>query len=99
MCLRARLWGFVIGCPRFRVVVKVGSPAMMMSIFLERLFAIVFGVISVGSSGSRLSHGYIAVRGSCVGYCWCSCASRCCTTGCASGLFPPMCRFGCGGLS
>ncbi len=58
MCLRARSWGFVIGWLRFVVVVKVGSPAMMMSIFLERLDVIVFGVMSVGSSGSKLSRRY-----------------------------------------
>jgi hypothetical protein len=68
MPLRARSWGFVIGCPRFLVSVKVDSPAMMMSIILERLVAIAFGVISVGSSGKRLSHWFIAVSGSCVGY-------------------------------
>ncbi len=69
MCPRARSWEFVLGCPRFVVVVKVDSPAMMMPIFLERLVVIVFGVMSAGSSGSKFSHCYIAVRGSCVGYC------------------------------
>jgi hypothetical protein len=86
MCLRARSWGFVIRCPRFLVGVKVGSPTMMMSMFLERLAAIVFGVMSVGSSGKRLSHWFISVSGSCVGYWWCSCVSRCCTAVCASGF-------------
>ncbi len=56
MCLRARSWGFVIGCPRFVVGVKVDSPALMMSISLEWMAIIVFGVMSVGSSGSKLSH-------------------------------------------
>ena len=56
MCLRARSWGFVIRCPRFFVGVKVDSPAMMMSIFLKMLGAIVFGVMSFSSSGNRLSH-------------------------------------------
>jgi len=67
MCLRARSWGFVIGCPYFLVDVNVGSLAMMMSIFLEKLVAIEFGVLSVGSSGKRLSHWFITVTGSCVG--------------------------------
>ncbi len=64
MCLMARSWGFVIGCPCFLVVVKVGSPDMMMSMFLGRLAAIVFGVTSVGSSGKILSHWFMAVSGS-----------------------------------
>ena len=64
----ARSWEFVIGCPYFLVGVKVGSPTMMMSIFLERLVAIVFGVMSIGSSGKILSHWFMAVSGSCVGY-------------------------------
>ncbi len=84
--MRDRSWGVVIGCPRFVVCVKVGSPAMMMAIFLERLAAIVFGVMSDGSSSNILSHWFIAVRGSCVGYCLCSCVSRCCTAVCASGF-------------
>ena len=33
---------------------------MIMSMFLERLAAIVFGVMSVGSSGRRLPHLFIA---------------------------------------
>ena len=41
---------------------------MMMSIFLERLAAIVFGVMSVGYSGKRLSHWFIVISGNCVGY-------------------------------
>ena len=68
MCLRARSWGFVIGCPRFIVGVKVGSQSMMVSIFLERMAAIVFGVMSVGSSGNKLSHWFIAASRSCVGF-------------------------------
>ena len=47
---------------------RVGSSAMMMSIFLGRLTAIVFGVMSVGSSGKVLSHWFIPVDGSCAGY-------------------------------
>ena len=87
MCLRARSWGFIIiGCPHFLVGVKVGSPTMMMSVFLERMAAIVFGVMSVGSSGKRLPHWFIAVSGSCVGYCWCSCVSRCYIAVCTSGF-------------
>ncbi len=57
---------------------------MIISISLERLAAIVFGVMSVGSSGNMLSHWFIVVRGICVGYCWCSCVSRCCIAVCAS---------------
>ena len=68
MCLRARSWVFVIGCPNFFFCMKVGSPAMMMSMFLERLATIVFGVMNVGSSGKRLSHWFIDVSGRCVGY-------------------------------
>ena len=86
MCLRARSWGFVIGCPCFVVGARVGSPAMMMSIFLERLAPIVFGVMSVGSSAKRLSRCFIAVSGRCVGYWWSTCVSRCCTAVCASGF-------------
>jgi hypothetical protein len=55
MCLIACSWGVVIGCPCFLVGVRVGSPAMMMSMFLGRLAAIVFGVMSVGSSGNIVS--------------------------------------------
>ena len=62
------MWGLVIGCPRFLVGVKVVSLAMMMYIILERLVAIVFGVMSVGSSGKRLPHWFIAVSGSCGRY-------------------------------
>ena len=62
------MWGVVIGCPRFFVGVKVNSPAMMLLLFIERLAAIVFGVMNIGYSGKRLSHWFIAVSGSCVGY-------------------------------
>ena len=68
MCLIARSWGFVIGCPCFLVGVRVGSPAMMMSTSPKRLVEIVFGVMCVGSSGKVLSHGFMAVSGSCAGY-------------------------------
>ena len=61
-------WGFVIGCLSFLVGVRVGSPATMMSMFLERLVAIVFGVMSVGSSGKILSHWFMVVSGSCARY-------------------------------
>ena len=47
---------------------RVDSPAMMMYMFLERLPAIVFGVMSVGSSGKVLSHWLMVVSGSCAGY-------------------------------
>jgi len=86
MCLRARSWGFVIGCPWFLVGVKVGIPAMMMSMFLEILAAIVFSVMSVGSSGKVLSHWFIVVCGSFVGFWWYSRVRRCCIAVCASGF-------------
>ena len=95
--MRTRSWGFVTGCPRF-LGVKVGSPAMTMSILIERLAAIVFGVMSVGSRGKRLSHLLIAVSGSCVGYWCCSCVRRCCTRYVRRGLYLPICRFECNGL-
>ena len=47
---------------------RVGSPAMVMSMFLGRLAAIVFVVRSVGSSGKVLSHWFMAVSGGCAGY-------------------------------
>ncbi len=59
------------GCDRvslFFFGVRVGSPAMMMSMSLERLAAIAFGVMCVGSSGKVLSHWFMAVSGSCAGY-------------------------------
>ena len=68
MCLIARLWGFVIGCPCFLVGVRVGSLAMMMSMFLGKLAAIVVGVMSVGSSRKILSHWFMVVSGNCAGY-------------------------------
>jgi hypothetical protein len=58
----------VVGCPLSLGGVRVGSSAMMMSRFVGRLAAILFGVMSVGSSGKRLSHRLIVVRGTCVGY-------------------------------
>ncbi len=64
----ARSWGFVVGFPCFFVGVRVGSLAMIMSMFLERLAAIVFGVMSVGSSGKVLSHKFLVVSESCAGY-------------------------------
>ena len=64
----ARSWGLVIGCLCFLVGVRVGSFAMMMSMFLGKLSAIVFGVMIVGSSGKILSRWFMAVSGSCVGY-------------------------------
>ena len=47
---------------------RVDSLAMMMSMFLGRLAAIVFIVIIVGSSGNILFHWSMAVSGSCEGY-------------------------------
>ena len=47
---------------------RVGSLAMIMYMFLERLVAIVFIVISVGYSGNILSHWFMTVSESCVGY-------------------------------
>ena len=41
---------------------------MMMSMFLERLVAIVFGLMSVGSSGKILSNWFMSVSESCAGY-------------------------------
>ena len=64
MCLIARSWGSVIGCPCFLVGVRLRSPAMM----IGRLDAIVFVVMSVGSSGKVLSHWFMGVSGSCAGY-------------------------------
>ena len=55
MCLIARSWGFVVGYLCFLVGVRVGSLAIIMYMFLERLAAIVFGVMSVGYSGEVLS--------------------------------------------
>ena len=68
MCLIARSWGFVIECPCFLVGVRVGSHAMMMSMFLESLAAIVFCVMSVGSSGKILSHWFMVVSENCAGH-------------------------------
>ena len=52
----------------FLVGVRVGSLAMMVSMFLGRLVVIVFGVLRVNSSGKLLSHWFMAVSGSCAGY-------------------------------
>ncbi len=65
----ARSWGLVI--VGFVAVggVYVGSPATRMSIPSGKVAAMLLVVMSAGSSGSRLSHWFIDVRGSCVGYC------------------------------
>ena len=68
MCLIARSWGFFIGCLCFLVGVRVGSPAMMISMFLGKFDAILFGVMSVGSSVKILPHWFMAVSGSCAGF-------------------------------
>jgi len=59
---------------------------MMMSMSLERLAAIEFGVMCVGFSGKVLSRWFMAVSGSCAGYWLCSCVRRCCTAVFASGF-------------
>ncbi len=41
---------------------------MIMSLFFERLAAIVFIVISVGFTGNILSHWSMVASGSCAGY-------------------------------
>ncbi len=45
----------------FVVDMRVDSPAMMVSILLERLTIIVFGVISAASCDKRLSRWVVAV--------------------------------------
>ncbi len=57
-----------------------------MSIPSGKVAAMLLVVMSVGSSDSRLSHCVIDVRGSCVGYCCWSCASRCFVDICVSGF-------------
>ncbi len=69
MCLMALSWGSVIVGFVVEGDVYAGSPAMRMSIPLGKVAAMLSVGVSVGSSGSRLSHCVIAVRGSCVGYC------------------------------
>ena len=62
----------------------MGSHATRMSIPSVKVAAMLLVVMSVGSSGSRLSHWFIDVSGSCVGYrCW-SYASRCSVEVCVS---------------
>ena len=61
-------WGFVIWCLSFLVGVRVGSHAMMIYMFLGKLDARMLDVMSVGSSGKMLSHWFMAISGSCVGY-------------------------------
>ena len=79
-------WGLVIVGFVVEGDVYTGSPAMRTSIPSEMVAAILLVVMSAGSSGSRLSHCVIDVRGSCVGYCCWSCASRCFVDGCVSGF-------------
>ncbi len=86
MCLRARSWGFAIRCFLVLAGVLVGNPTMTMSTFKARFVLMLFCVMSVGSSGNRLSQCWVAVRGSCVGYCVWSCVSRCCAMVYASGF-------------
>ncbi len=86
MCLMALSWGLVIVGFVAEGVVYVGSPAMRMSIPSGKVAAMLLVVMSVGSSGSRLCHFFIDVRGSCMGYsCW-SCMSRCFVDVCVSGF-------------
>ena len=42
---------------------------MMMSMPSGRAAAMLFGVMSVGASGKRVSQWFMAVSGSCAGYC------------------------------
>ena len=86
MCLMALSWGLVIVGSVVEGDVYVKSPAMRMSIPSGLVAAMLLVVMSVGSSGSRLSHCVIDVRGSCVGYCFWSCASRCFVDVCVSGF-------------
>ncbi len=69
ICWRVCSCGLVIGCLFVVVGVYVGSPAMMMSMPSGRAAAMLFGVMSVGASGKRVSHWFMAVSGSCAGYC------------------------------
>ncbi len=69
ICWRACSCGLVILC-RFVVVdAYVGSPAMRMSMPSGKVAAMLLDVMSVGASGKRVSHLFMDVRGSCVGYC------------------------------
>ena len=56
MCLMARSWGLVNVSFAAVVGVYVGSLAMMMSIPSGKVVAMLLVVMSVGSSGSWLSH-------------------------------------------
>ncbi len=42
---------------------------MRMSIPLGKVAEMLFGVMSVGASGRRVSHWFMGVRESCAGYC------------------------------
>ncbi len=86
MCLMALSWRLVIVGFVVEGDVYVGSPAMRMSIPSGMVAAMLLVVMSVGCNGSRLSHCVIDVRGSCVGYCFWSCASRCFVDVCVSGF-------------
>ena len=61
--------GLVILCIFVVVNVYVGSPAMKMSMPSGKLGAMLFGVMSLGASGKRVSHWFMDVSGSCAGYC------------------------------
>ena len=86
MCLMALSWGLAIVGFVAKGDVYVGSSAMRMFVPSGKVVAMVLVVMSVGSSGSRVSHWFIAERGSCVGYCCCSCVSRCFVEVCVSGF-------------
>jgi hypothetical protein len=61
----------------FVVGVYVGNPAIRMFKPPGKVAEMFSGVMSIGSSGRRLSHWLIAVSGSCRGCCWCNCVSLC----------------------
>ena len=64
----------------------MGSLVTRMSIPSGKAAAMLLVVMSVGSSGSRLSHWVIDESGSCLGYCSMSCVSRCFVEVCVSGF-------------
>ena len=64
----------------------MGSLVTRMSIPSGKVVAMLLVVMSVGSSGSRVSHWVIDESGSCLGYCFWSCVSRCFIEVCVSGF-------------